>query len=221
LALSLIIVLIALLCLWKTSITRVDNYFHRENRVSWTMPEIGGLKPGPAVFRYDGEQKELAYLGSIDSKTKSELIELLPLEMRDKSTGTQASYWAAIDKLALDSNRGLTGLLISLLCLGGLSGAIGSHLRSITAFVGNACFKQQLDVEVWWPYYAMRPFTGFILGIVVVVVVQAGIIELASGSPSGTLWWVAVAILSGYGDDEFTQKLRLLSKTLFGDGRSA
>jgi hypothetical protein len=90
------------------------------------------------------------------------------------------------------------------------------HLRSLTAFVGNACFKNTLNLVIWWPYYVLRPFTGFILGIVVVVIVQGGFLAVGSTAPNGTLWWVAVPILAGFGDDEFTQKLRQLTKTLFG-----
>jgi hypothetical protein len=212
----LVIALCVLVWLWKCYVTRVDEYLHHVSRVSWVAPQSAALKPGPLAFRYDSDKKELVYVGAVDAKTKFELLGLLPAEVKVKAPEAEATYWSAIDKLAFISNEGLTGLLVSLLCLGGLSGAIGAHLRSLTAFVGNACFKNKLDLVVWWPYYVLRPFTGFILGIVVVVIVQGGFLAVGNGAPSGTLWWVAVAILAGFGDDEFTQKLRQLTKTLFG-----
>ncbi|MFA6051311.1 MAG: hypothetical protein WC762_01840 [Methylobacter sp.] len=216
LAIWLTVVLAVLIGLLTLNIQSVDNYLHRQNRVPWEGTHFVSLKPGPPVFRYDNERKELVYIGVIDAKMKLELLALFPTDTNIETQVAGASYAAAIDKLAFESNEGLSGLMIGLLCLGGLSGALGSHLRSQTAFVGNACFKNNLDLVQWWPYYVVRPFTGFILGIVVVVIVQAGFFSVGNGIPAGTLWWAAVAILAGYGDDEFTQKLRQLTKTLFG-----
>jgi hypothetical protein len=193
----------------------VEHGLHRETRVSWTASDSVQLKPGPTTFWYDSEHKQLVSIGVIDAKEKEELLALYPAASGNSSDG-ESGYKAAIDALAFASNQTLSGLAVALLLLGGLSGAMGAQLRSITAFVGNACYTLNLDVVTWWPYYLLRPFTGFVLGIVVVVVIQAGFLSVGNGTPSETLWWVAVAILAGYSDDEFTQKLRQISKAIFG-----
>ena len=212
----LIVVLAILMCFLKRNVQNVDSYLHRQNHVSWEATQYVVLKPGPPAFRYDTERKEVCHIGVIDAKMKLELLALFPTDTKTKTPDARASYEAAIDKLAFESNENLSGLMIGLLYLGGLSGALGAHLRSLTAFVGNACFKNNLDLVQWWPYYVVRPFTGFILGIVVVIIIQAGFFSVGNEIPTGALWWTAIAILAGFGDDEFTQKLRQLTKTLFG-----
>jgi hypothetical protein len=212
----LIAVLVLLFAVWNRCVDAVDHYLRRETRVVWTPSTSVLPKSGPSNFWYDPDRKQLVYVGVIDSKQKFDLLNLLPADAEQKSPDVKTSYQAAIDALAFQSNQGLYGLMAALLSLGGLSGALGAQLRSLTAFIGNACYTGQLDVVTWWPYYLLRPFTGFVLGIVVVVVIQAGFLTVGGGAPSGTLWWVAVAILAGYSDDEFTQKLRQISKAVFG-----
>jgi hypothetical protein len=207
--------------LWQESVTAVDHQLRRETRIPWTAPSSVLPKSGPPNFWYDADHKQLIFVGAVDTNQKTELLALLPPETAEKSPEAVTTYQAAIDALAFESNQSLSSLVVALLCLGGLSGAMGTQLRSFTAFVGNACHTRNLDIVTWWPYYVLRPFTGFILGIVVVVVVQAGFLTVGNGQPSGTLWWVAVAILAGYSDDEFNQKLRQITKAVFGENDSA
>jgi hypothetical protein len=218
---GLILGLCVIVVVWAWSVIEVDRHLHNETRIAWTVPDSRVLLSGPPNFWYDPDRHELAYVGTMDAKQKSELLSLFPIEAGEKSTDIPAAYRAAIDALAYKANQNLYGALLALLALGALSGAMGVQLRSFTAFVGNSCYTQKLDVTVWWPYYVVRPFTGLILGIVVVVIVQAGFLAVGNGPPSGTLWWVSVAILAGYSDDEFTQKLRQLSKAIFGEKSSA
>jgi hypothetical protein len=217
LASGLIVGTILIVALWTWCVMQVDHHLRNETRVAWSAPDSFVPQSGPPSFWYDSEHHQLAFVGTIDAKQKSDLLALFPVEVADRPPVQFAAYRASIDALAYKSNQNLFGALIAWLFLGGLSGTMGAQLRSITAFVGNACFTQKLDITTWWPYYLLRPFTGFILGIVVVVIVQAGFLAVGSGSSTGTLWWVSVAILAGYSDDEFTQKLRQLSKTIFGE----
>ena len=220
-ALWLIALMVGIVALWKVSVEEVEHHLRNETRVPWATPSSVVPKPGPPNFWYDPEHKQLVFVGAVDAKQKFELIALLPADAAENSPDAVTTYQSAIDALAFKSNQGLLGVAVALLCLGGLSGAMGAQLRSFTSFVGNACYTERLDITTWWPYYLLRPFTGFILGIVVVVIVQAGFLSVGNGQPSGTLWWVAIAILAGYSDDEFTQKLRQISKAVFGEKDAA
>ena len=181
------------------------------------------LKPGPSGFLYDRKSEKISYLGIVDDKTKSVLDELLvaPDESSDagakaKATEVRESYYEAIERLAQVSSSRRASDIINLLLLGGMFGALGAHLRSLTAFV-NHVSKRTLDLTTWWPYYVMRPMTGFLLGISVISVVQAGLFAISGTIHDPTLGWISLATLAGFGDREFTEKLRHLVKTLFGE----
>lgn len=126
------------------------------------------------------------------------------------------AYHDAIDELAFASAIMERGNLMLILLLGGIGGVIGVQLRSITNFIGVTCFKQSLDVNRFWPWYAMRPFAGFLLGVLIVVLIKADLIGFENRGSDGSLWWLGMAILVGYGASDFTERLRLLTKTLFG-----
>ena len=85
--------------------------------------------------------------------------------------------------------------------------------------MGIACYSGDLDLVVWWPYYVIRPVTGFILGVILVSVVHGGYFTLGAGSPVSTLAWAGIAFLAGFGEQEFTQRLRQLTKTIFGESK--
>lgn len=201
----------------QRAVSLVDENLTREYRVDWIVPPDVSVKPGPVSFWYDSTKRQLVHIGVVDQKRKLELLELISSDSQDLAKQHRNMYWAAIDKLAFSSNEGLSGLLVSLLFLGGISGVLGVQLRSLVNFVGNACYTNSLDLVIWWPYYFVRPFIGFILGVIVVVIISAGFFVASGAAPSGTLWWASIAFLSGFGEQEFTQKLRQLTKTLFGE----
>jgi len=107
-----------------------------------------------------------------------------------------------------------------LLILAGLSGVLGVLIRSIGNFVRIACFQNTLDVHRWWPWYLMRPALGFLLGLLSVLIIQARIFLPNTGSSTGTIWWLGIAILVGFGAEDFSARLRLVSQTLFGKSES-
>lgn len=59
--------------------------------------------------------------------------------------------------------------------------------------------------------------TGFILGLVLIAIVQSGFISVASNAARQALWWAALAFLAGFGEEEFTQRLRIVSKSIFDE----
>jgi hypothetical protein len=103
------------------------------------------------------------------------------------------------------------------LLVGGLSGLLGTHLRSLVNFVNIDCYRNQLDLRRWWTYYLLRPVIGFVLGLGAVLLLKAELIEVGTKQVSGSMWWAAVAFLAGFGAAEFTERLRSVVITVFGE----
>ncbi len=209
---STVIVLLA----GNLSVDRVQDVVQGESRVR--VGNLGALplSGAPARFRYDRRRGELVYAGAVDDEAKRELVAVV----RDAPAETFAqknAYLAAVEQLAFESAARSSSLVLALLLLGGVAGALGVQLRSIANFIGHACYKEDLDLNVWWPYYVIRPLTGFLLGAVLVAIVQAGLLTVEQSDPGKVMWWAALAFLAGFGEDEFTQKLRDVSKSLFGN----
>lgn len=218
LLLFLLLAVLSALVLWqaRNAVSRVDSFIQRETRVYWPAPADFTLSSGPPTFWYDSAHSQLVCSGVVDQKQKLELVGLGTAAKEETRNAELKSYSGAIDQLAFASNQQMAGLLLSLLVLGGLAGVLGVQLRSLVNFVGKACYQNNLDLVIWWPYYAIRPLIGLLVGIVVVVIVHAGFFVAGNGAPSGTLWWAGIAFLAGFGEQEFTSRLRQLTKTLFG-----
>lgn len=214
----LVIAAVILVYVWLETIADIEKDLHKETRVSWVAAADTSLLSGPPAFYLDRDKKELVFVGQIDKETKKQLVELLDTKDELKKI-IAPSYMAAIDQLAFRSNESLYGMMLSLLWVGGLSGVVGVHLRSLINFVGNTCFSEKLDVKRWWPWYVIRPISGFIIGALVVLLFHTGLLATSITASGGTLWWVAIAVLAGFGADEFTQRLRLLTQTLFGQSK--
>lgn len=219
---SLVISTVAIVWIWAGAFKAMEQSLHRETRVDWQMPDRLLLKSGPPSFYFDRERNQLVVTGIVDKALKAELVGLADTTGSEGAAREEAarSYRQAVDTLAYKSIEPQRGLLVNLLILGGLSGLLGVQLRSLNNFVGVTCYKNTLDVIRWWPWYFIRPFSGIILGATVVVLIEAGLFKAGESTPSGTIWWVAVALLAGFGADEFTLKLRLLTQTLFGQASS-
>ena len=218
LALFLICTGIILVYYWLDLITSREKKLQAEVTISWVAPAGLTLKPGPPSFIYDRDSKQLKHIGVIDTKRKEELLALLENKGAGPSQKLFQSYGEAIDKLAYKSNELLKGFILSLFWVGGLSGVLGVQLRAMINFIGVACYKNTLDVGRWWPWYFLRPLIGFVLGAVAVLTIEAGIFQAGENASGGTMWWVSIAFLAGFGSDEFTQRLRSLTQTLFGQG---
>jgi len=231
----LIVATIILVVAWLGAFRQYQGVLSEEIRVSWKQPDGYTLRPGPKTFRYDPDTEQLIHAGPIDDARKKILAALLTrLEGEGERaaadhSGTavgsppepavsreQGAYWAAIDQLAYDSNRKSAPVFGWLLVLAGLSGVLGVQIRSIISFVGISCFKNTLDVRRWWPWYLLRPLQGFMLGLLAVLVIQAGLFVPEGGIVPETHWWLAISMLVGFGAEDFTQRLRLVSQALFG-----
>ena len=138
-------------------------------------------------------------------------------EVVSKNAKAQRSYYDAIDSLVSLASARDGAIVQLLLVLGGLGGALGAILRSLVDFVGNACYKRQLDLTRWWPLYLTRPVVGGLLGFILVVMFKARLFSVSGAvTEDGSLWWLGVAVLGGFSTIDVTQRLRLAAKALFG-----
>jgi hypothetical protein len=219
--LAVLLVLFSVLVTWAwfCVLNRVENILHKEYTISWEAPANLQLRPGPAGLFYDREAKKMSHRGPIDSKLKTELAALPVVVENDAENATAIqSYNDAISNLAYKSGAELDNVLMLLLVFGGLSAVLGNQLRTDGNFVNVIVKANKLDVNLWWPWYAIPPFISFVLGVVIVLMIKAELIQLGDKVPTGSLWWAAIAFLAGFGASDFTDRLRLLTQTLFGKG---
>ena|GEM_PF-974561 len=221
-AIALAVITAALFAFWFSTLVSVEAISQKENSITFRASDDLFLSAGPPSFRYDRQSKRLFHRGPMDAKTKEQLIALVKVEPNSnrKFKEAAAQYWAAIDRLAYQAGHVSEQLVAYILLLGGLSGMLGVQLRSVVSFVGNTCYKNELDITRYWPWYWMRPVTGFILGVVAVLVVQARLLFADQAATTATSWWLAIGFLAGFGASEFTDKLRYLSRALFGESQT-
>jgi hypothetical protein len=234
---------VAVFMCWRVLYLSAQDVLTRDWSVVWEREADIWLAPGPITFWYDAETKLLHHRGPIDSALKGQLLGLAYLagaeepgnagNARNGPQGTSgekakpassagndrrlASYTAAVDNLTFKSNGQNDRYFLYLLSLAGLSGVLGTQVRAFANFIYVSTTRNDLDVGVWWPWYALRPVLGFLLGLMVVLLVQAKLFVPATDSlPSGTAWWMALAMLVGFAADDFAQRLRLVGQALFG-----
>ncbi len=207
---------------------RVEEPLRREVWVPWTAPSGIVLKAeGPVSLWLDDKKQRLIHRGPIDSKTKDALLTLLEAQPPSAETGARRtsapvsavavrSYRQAIDRLTFLSNQQTETSILFLLLLGGIGGVVGVQLRSVSNFIGVACVKNRLDFKRWWPWYALRPLLGFLVGVLVVVLTKSDLYTPEGPTSEANLWWLGLAVLAGFGAEDFGLRLRLISHTLFG-----
>ncbi|MGM9513495.1 hypothetical protein ACS5PK_04495 [Roseateles sp. DB2] len=242
---ALLVLSVTLLKLTYRTIERFNNGAVAESTIAWELPERASIKPGPANFHYDAESRRLLHRGPMDARQLLALRDLLEFDTGKGATATPAataapargaasasgnaeptasqvqaalkSYHAALDALAYRSNARQVGQIQLLLLLGLLGGCLGAILRSLVDFVGNACYKDALDLRRWWPLYATRPLVGATLGFLLVVLFKAKLLtSLETQTGDDSFWWLGVAAIGGFSTVDVTMRLRLAAKALFG-----
>jgi hypothetical protein len=205
---------------WFSILSQFEAQLRIEHKIQWAAPTNNTLKSGPPEFMYDRGNNLLCYKGVIDAQTKSELVSLLIMEDTNNSAKFAQTYYDAIDNLAYVANDSGGRIIFLLLMIGGLSAMLGVQLRSVMNYVNVICYKKDFDALLWWPWYIMRPLAGFLIGVTVVLLVKAEVLFKGEAAVDGSLWWAGVALLAGFGASEFTDRLRLLSRTMFGEGET-
>lgn len=221
LAVLVVLATVVIARIWFYVFGSYQSMLGAETKVAWEPRSGVSLKPGPPGFWYDMESRMLVHRGAVDAAQKQVLLGLFATDRQGRrlSTADSLSYWTAIDRLAYQSNSAAGRSLILLLIVAGVSGALGVQIRTLANFIGVACFKNTLDVRRWWPWYLLRPPLGFLLGVLAVVVVQAGLLVPDRAPTPGPVWWLAVAVLVGFGAEDFSERVRLTSLALFGKGK--
>jgi hypothetical protein len=235
----LVLMLIGFSLLCKISFNQFDETIKTEHSVSWPKNVRLDLQPGPVVFAYDNERGRLRYRGIMDDEAKKELVGLLPPEAKEKLIDTRPEnarnpscdafqtkpefcisaaviYRSAIDVLAFESSASKITLMINSMLVAACFGALGSHVRSMSAYV-NHKGKGDLDLDKFWPYYYVRPLYGAVFGALVVTVTKAGFLTASTTQSDPTMWWLSLAFFAGFGDREFAEKIRQIIKALFGE----
>lgn len=129
-----------------------------------------------------------------------------------------SSYFKEINTLAFNSRDGMSkSIFVIFAC--GLLAVLGVNIRSMWDFVGNASYKNTLNINRWWPWYFLRPLIGFLAGIGFFFLFNGGIINFNSvGVLKSKLYlMLGLSALIGFGLNDFIERLRLVSKAIFGN----
>ena len=215
------VVLFALIIIaaWFFAFGAVQREAEQVSAVQWTLGEKREIRPGPPSFV--AKKNKLEFAGQIDQAQKDELARLITFKGELISPPDRAgrAYWRALDRLAFISNRDATLRDVLILLLAGLSGLLGAQLRTLYQFVIVASYKNKFEMSRWWPWYVARPFAGFLFGLSAVLLLRVGFFQPESGSADGLSWQLVLAILAGFGANEFAERISLVVRSLFGEGK--
>ncbi len=179
--------------------------------VSWNNEKQQSLRSGPVWFGYDEQARLLKVKGVIDDTVKMQLLKLYPSD----SSG-YASYQSAIDLLAFKTQTSANKppyLLV--LVLGGLAAMIGVQIRTIYHFLDHACYKRDFDAKIWWPWYVVRPWVGFLLGAALILLAEVNLFSVANAQYS-QIFWIGFSILAGFSTPDVIRRLGKASEAIFG-----
>jgi hypothetical protein len=179
--------------------------------VYWKNSDTIQIKSGPNWFFYDCKADSLKSIKRIGEADKTHL---LSLASTDK--GKCETYNNAIDHLAFVSNIENEKNYLLILLLAGICGAIGVQLRSINNFIGVACFGKNFDFSIWWPWYILRPFIGFLIGAILFILIDGKFYGTENPDGISCSGIIAITILAGFGSEDFLDLLRKISKRIFG-----
>lgn len=206
-ALALIVFTTLIGFLFYKSYTRLEE-FNKPFKVFWNNEGDVELNATPVWFMYDSDT--LYSTKPIKTEDKLLLLNLI------SSSSFNQSYKKAIEKLTFLSNDDSRISFTLFLLIGGLSAVIGVQIRTLYDFVGNACYTFNFNLKVWWPWYVIRPFLGFLLGGFVVVLLEAKLFNSTVYFPDrSNLYLIGFTILAGFGVTDVVGVIRSLSKKIF------
>ena len=102
----------------------------------------------------------------------------------------------------------------------GASGGIGGTLYAIRALythVGNRDYVNNYD---WW--YILRPVISILIGVFTYFMLAGGLIAVSQNPDfgKGIIFYCGLSFLAGYSLNQFLEKLKDLSKTIFSKSTS-
>ncbi|GAB3897372.1 hypothetical protein GCM10028803_15800 [Larkinella knui] len=169
------------------------------------------LKEYPSWFYFDKKNSKIVTVKFITNEDKNNLLKLI-----DINSIAYQDFKESVDRLAYDSISLRSKILVYLLLIGGLAATLGVQIRTIFDFIGRVCYKENLDINVWWPYYLLRPLMGFLVGALVIILSKAKILSGIANDGDENLLWIAISTLAGFGVVDVVKRLRTVSKALFG-----
>lgn len=179
--------------------------------VTWENKDSIKINPGPSWFLYDVRNHSLKSTKLITDNDKTTLLNLI----KDTEDST-ISYKNAVSELAFQSNKELKPSYLLILLLTAICGMIGSQLRTISNFIGVTCFKNEFDYDIWWPWYFIRPFSGFLVGPTIFILFDGKLMPMTTKFDYSNALIIAISILAGFGSEDVLSTLRTLSKKIFG-----
>lgn len=197
----------------------------KDTLLSVSLPPSVNLdySPLPNFINYDFNEENIFIKGVLTEENENEIILFLNSN-KNPSAENNSNFLklqSAMKLIVVKSDKLKNELSTLIFHIALLGGALGSTLRIFLDFVGNASYKNQLDFKRWWPLYFTRPVTGALLGLIVIILLKSNIMSLTlNPNHSDSLWWLGLAILSGFGTIDATERLRLTSKAIFGDSKN-
>ncbi|HEY1272320.1 MAG TPA: hypothetical protein VGF08_10065 [Terriglobales bacterium] len=95
-----------------------------------------------------------------------------------------------------------------------LTGALGSYIHAATSFADFIGNRQLYGSWAWW--YALRPFIGVALALIVYFSIRGGLVGASTGADGLSPYGVAaIAGLAGLFSKQATDKLREVFENLF------
>lgn len=179
-------------------------FWNNQNEVSILSQET------PNWFNYENDS--LATDITISMEDKSKLIQSFPDSILKDDT-----LMKSINNLVFRSRQSEQSSIFLILACGIIS-VIGVMIRSLWDFVGNASYKDEININRWWPWYLLRPFIGFMGGVVFFFLYSGGVIDIntINLSKPEVYWLLGLSTIVGFGLNDFVTRLRLVSKAALG-----
>lgn len=93
-------------------------------------------------------------------------------------------------------------------------GALGAVLISLTGVFDH---KRDWDNDLW-PWHLSRPLIGITVGVVSVLILQAGVLSIGASHPTSSLLYYLVAFLVGYREETFRELIKRLVDVILSSG---
>lgn len=181
--------------------------------VVWLNAGKVELSSYPTWFLYDRNNHLLKTSAVIDEKMKIELVKTYPLRSDSTHFG---EFRQAVEQLSFQSSNIKGSSYWLLLLVSGFAAVVGVLIREILDLIRHYCYDRDLDFKAWWPWYVLRPFVGFMMGIMVILFNGTDLLFSSSGNNSET-YLVAIAIIAGISVEDVMFKIRKVSQLLFGN----
>ncbi|MGD0279886.1 MAG: hypothetical protein ABSC11_11330 [Smithella sp.] len=168
------------------------------------------LKLYPNWFFYDSKYDSLYLSKVINRDEKEQLLNLIP-----ENAPFFADYKSAIDELAYKASQQQGKFSASfLLILCGIMATIGVQTRTMWNFIGRVCYKNGVDMNIWWPWYVLRPLIGFIVGIIISIIWDLDLLNLGNNKEKLNCV-LFVGFLAGFAIQDVIEFLRRIAKKIF------